>query len=194
MTDEQELDDSFDGNEDTNSDSGSDGQTGAPPQDKTATKDSGNSDARINGLMSNWQSEQAKNAQLTARIAELEGKSTSNGGNASAQSQDGAQANEFLELAREQARQSLFASDPRLAALGIEVTAIEGNSAKEMQASLGRLRGLIDKVETETKASTLRAHGLSPEISAGSSDKKLDFASMSDEEILKLGDRVLSGI
>lgn len=184
MDDEQELEDGFDENTETGEESGS-GEA-APPKAKTESKDSGTSDKRVNDLMGNWQKEQARANRLESELAELKKVQTGNGGTAEQTSQDASQANEFLELAREQARQSLYASEPRFAALGIEVTAIEGTSAKEMQASFSKLRGLIDKVEGSTRTQVLREHGMDPEISGGGSDKKRDFASMTDEEILAL--------
>lgn len=186
--DEDELqDDLHDGDED-NEDNGSGSDNSAPPSTSSDSKPDGK---RVNDLMSKWQSSEAEKAKLQARLDELEGQKTGNGGDQSAKQEPSAEINEFLDLARSQARQTLYASDPRLARYGIEVTAIEGTTAKEMQDSLAKVKALLDKVEGSARTSALREHGLSPEIGGGGSEKPLDFSSMSDKEILEAGDRVL---
>jgi hypothetical protein len=189
---DDQKDDLFDDNEGTDSDAGSadagDGDD-APPAAKKGKPESANSETRINDLMSKWQSEQAKNAQLEARLAALEA-GAGNGGESRSAERD-AETNEFLELAREQGRSALFASDPRFAQYGFEVTAIEGQSAKEMQASAARLRGVIEKVEGSARTNALREFGLSPEVTTGGRDKAFDPLTATDQEIAEMADRML---
>lgn len=194
----QDDDDLFDDETDSGSDAGSDesddASDDAPPADKKGTGKRTNWEKRVNDLMSKWQSAEAEKRRLKAELAELRGQAgTSNGGNASqgAPQVDPA-TNEFLELAREQARSSLFNSDPRLAQYGFEVTAIEGDSAKEMQASLKRLQGVLDKVEGSARQSVMKEFGLTPEVTFGGRDKGgYDPLTASDDEVLKMADRVL---
>ena len=193
--DKDTQDDLFDEDEGTDSDSGSgeessDDSDAAPPESTKGTKKAANSDKRVNDLMSKWQSAEAEKKRLAARIAELEGSGTSNGGENRSAPQS-AEANEFLELAREQARTSLFQSDPRLAQYGFEVSAIEGTSAKDMQASLKRLLSVVERVESSARSNALREFGLSPEVASGGRDKGFDPMTASDEEIAKMADRML---
>ena len=190
MEDEQDVNDGFNEDEGTGTDAGSGAESDAPPATGKGTKDSGNSDTRINDLMSKWQSEQSRANALEARLAALEGSGSGNGGNEGS-APAGDDLKEERELIRTAARQSLYASEPRLAQLGIEPDAIEGTTAAEMQASFKKLTGLLDKVEGSTRTKLVKELGLDPEIGTGGSEKPRDFASMSDKEILELGDRAL---
>lgn len=179
MTDEdKDLDKDLDEDlEDNTDDSGSDDS--APPDDQ---KPEDNSGKRINDLMSRAQKAEARAAKAEAALAKAAGESKGDQGGDVA----GGEPNEFVQFARENARNTLFASDPRLADYGLTADAISGETVAEMRASLVAQKKLIDGIESAARNKILREHGLDPEVSTGAaSEKTPDFASMSNEEFRK---------
>lgn len=175
---DDELQDQLDSDDDNDAtDSGSDDS--APPTDNAAApKDDGK---RVNDLMSKWQRAEAEKNRLAARLAALEGQ----GGG----SQDGdgdageSRLSEFEEFARENARNTLFASDPRLAAAGLTAEDIAGSTLSEMKASMAKHQKLIGGIESRMRNEILAQHGLDPDVATGAGSAETpSFSKMSDKE------------
>lgn len=165
--------------EDTSDDSGSD--KNAPPDDKTPEDNSGK---RINDLMSRAQKAEARAAKAEAALA-AKGEATAPTDKDDADGKSGS-GDEFVDFARENARTTLFNSDPRFTAYGLTAEAITGKTIAEMRQAFAAQKKLIDGIETAARQSVLREHGLDPEVSVGSaSEKAPDFTSMSQEEFEK---------
>lgn len=173
MDNEDEQNDLDLDNEDGLEDSEESADEGAP---STETPDSTESESkRVSDLMAMFNKEQAKTRRLEKQLAERQ---TAKPKNAKAES------DEFLSFAREQTRNTLFASDPRLAASGYEASDIAGDSPAEMRENLTKLTKVLDSVETKIRTEVLREYGFDPNVagSAGASTKLPDFGGMSDED------------
>jgi len=188
----QDDDDQFDqgdddpaDDDDNSQDSGSDNS--APPA--SGSDESGGK--RVNDLMSKWQSEQAR-----ANKAEAELKALKEGGSPEATKRRGVKsedkaASEFMEFARENARITLFNSEPKFAEFGLTPEAIAGSTVEDMKASAKAQLELLKTIETKARAAALQEHGLEPEAEGGQAEGKLpSFATMSDKEFADfLGER-----
>lgn len=176
--DNAELEDESNQDEDQDEDSGSDNS--APPDNKSA---SGGDDKRVNDLMSKWQAEQAKSANLQKEIDALKGKSKPAPKDKPAGDPvDNSQADEFVQFARESARKQLFDSEPRFAEYGLDVDAISGQTLSEMKAAAKAQLSLIDGIESRARNRILAEHGLDPDITTGQGEKPTSFSTMSDKE------------
>jgi hypothetical protein len=181
MSDEDKDLDNLDLDEDADAaDSGSDNS--APPAD---AKPDDNSEKRINDLMSKAQKAEARAAKAEAALkAAQSGEAPKDKDVADAKPAEGG--DEFVQFARENARNTLFGSDPRLADYGLTAESIGGETVAEMRASLAAQRKLIDGIESAARNKILREHGLDPEVSTGAaSEGAKDFAAMSNEEFKK---------
>lgn len=190
MADNEDLDLDFEDALDDEGDSGSDGADdndgteGAPPDDDNSESDEPES-KRVNDLMSNWQKEQARANRLQAELDALKAPKSKGRAKATAAPEE----NEFVQFAREQTRNTLYASDPRLAQYGIDVTAITGSTPAEMQASLNGHRKMIDSLESRIRNDVLREHGLAPDVvSDGTRERRTRGfdPNMSDADFEKL--------
>jgi hypothetical protein len=175
----------LDQDEDLEDDSASDGDSGsdnsAPPKDAAADKGSG--DKRVNDLMGKWQAEEARANKLQQELDAARGKApAADPKDKSADGEGSAPANEFLDFAREDARRRLFESEPKLAAAGLDSSAISGSTLGEMKDSLKRQKALVDGMESRLRGEVLKQHGLDPEVMAGSQEKVHGIAEMSDEK------------
>lgn len=183
MEDEEQVLDNELGAEDEqeNSDSGSDDS--APPKEEGSAD---KSEQRINDLMGKWQKEEAARKKAEAELAALRS------GQSGAQQGEGAGdvntgGDEFLQFARQQTRESLFNSEPRLAKYGFSADDIAGDSLTEMKASFTAHVKRINGMESLVRREILTQHGLDPEVSVsgGGTEKGTDFATMSDEDFEK---------
>lgn len=182
MEDDELLDDQADSDGDNDGDdSGSDNS--APPTDKPGAKDEGK---RVNDLMSKWQAEQARANRLERELATARG---GDSGSTGADTQGDAgndRVSEFEEFARENARITLFNSDPRLAEAGLQPGDIAGTTLAEMRASKDKHLKLIGGIEGRLRNRLLSEHGLDPEVATGAGTEQApSFATMSDEEFAK---------
>lgn len=173
--DEDELNDQLDADGDNDdADSGSDNS--APPKDESKPADESK---RINDLMSNWQKEQARANAAEARLKALESNQASGAGDAS----NSSDADEFREFARENARTTLFNSDPRLADYGLAPEDIAGTTLTEMRASMKKHLKLVDGIEGRARNKILAEHGLDPDVATGQgTEKPVSFSTMTDKE------------
>lgn len=183
MDDELLEDQLDDDNDASGGDSGSDNS--APP-DGEAQSDSADG-KRVNDLMSNWQREQARANKLERELQALRAASQGNTqGQGTPGGASGAELDEFKEFARENARTTLYSSDPRLAEYGLKPEDIAGSTLAEMRASVKKHQSLIDGIETRARNRILAEHGLSPEVATGASTESTPkFSEMSDEEFDK---------
>lgn len=175
---DKDLDQSLDGDADLDGDSGSDNS--APQGDASAGD--GKGDKRVNDLMSNWQREQARANRLQAELEALKGGKPAEGSKDASAGGDGQAAGEFIEFAREDARRRIFEQDARLAAYGLEASAIGGSTLAEMKASFAAQRKLIDGIESRARAAVLTEHGLDPEVVAGATERVKGIDAMSDKD------------
>lgn len=178
--DEDELqDDQLEGGQTPEGDaSGSDNS--APPSETPAPQADSK---RVDDLMSKWQSEQARANRLQK---ELDAARAGGGSQGAPQGDADGSMDEFREFARENARNQLFGSDPKLAAYGLKAEDITGSTIAEMRESLRKHQKLIDGVETQARNQILAEHGLSPEVATGASTENAPkFSQMSDEEFDK---------
>ena len=168
---EDSLDDTDQGDNDTDADS--DGDAGQGPD---AGQDGATDNKRISDLMSKWQKAEARAAKAEADLAKKGAQGAATGGNAG---------QEWLELFREQARDQIYRSDPRLAEYGIDPSSISGDTPAAMRESAALVIALVDKLETGVQDRVMKRHGLSPEVKSGPTSKGKSYADMSDEEIEK---------
>lgn len=185
--DDKELDndkfDDLDSGNDAAPESGSEGS--APPSPDQSGEKSG-SEKRINDLMSARDQATARANAAEARLAELEGKKTpASDGKTKNDAAPASAADQWAALLRDQARDQLFASDPRLAEYGIEKSLITGETPEEMKAALETQIKVVDSIETKARNKALAEHGLEPEVRGGSGEKPIDYASMSKEDFEK---------
>lgn len=163
--------DADDQDTDADSDEGPDGE---PAEDK---------DKRIRDLMSKWQKAEARAKALEAKVSKPKGApeaaADQGAGNGNPEAQ------QWIELMREQARETVYGSDPRFAEYGLDRGLIAGTTPAEMQASAKRLKELVDRLETNMRSSLLQSHGLSPEVKSGAPRKGKSFDSMSEDEFNK---------
>ena len=178
-----ELLSDIEGEEDTNEEtdqgasSDDDGDVDGSEESSGAEPEQGEG-KRINDLMSKWQK-----AESRAKKAEEER-------DALQQKGDGApDPKMWVELMREQARDTVYASDPRLARYGIEPSAIDGDTPQAMQASLSTLKGLIDRIETDASNRTLKKHGLTADVK-GKAAERGPVIPESDEDFEKLVEKI----
>lgn len=177
--DDLDLQDDLDDDTDTGSADGSDAGQDAPP----ASKPDGDGDKgadRVNDLMSKWQ-----RAEARAKRAEKALAATKQGGDRDAGDDMPPAVRQWVDAAREQAREQFHATDPRLAEYGIPSSSITGTTPDEMRASLKTYSNLIDGIETKVRRRLMTEHGLVAEQVGSSPQQDLDFASMSDAEFEK---------
>lgn len=166
----------------------SDGEDGAgadssgvkPPTepDQKAPEDS--KDKRISDLMSKWQSAEAKAAKLEKASKAAEGKGVKD------QSALSPEVQQWIELARGQARDQVYASDSRFSDFGLDRNSIVGDSPAELAESAKKMSSLFDQIETKMRESILKKHGLSPELKPSPRDSKAkSFGDMTSEEFEK---------
>jgi hypothetical protein len=175
MDEKDELEDQLDaGGDNEDADSGSDNS--APPKDES--KPVGES-KRINDLMSNFNREQARANAAEAKLKALESGQAGDAGDTS----NSSDADEFREFARENARTTLFNSDPRLAEYGLAPDDIAGTTLTEMRASMKKHLKLVDGIEGRARNRILAEHGLDPDVATGQgTEKPVSFSTMSDKE------------
>lgn len=183
---DQELDqfDDIDSGNDAAPESGSD--SSAPPS-PDQSGDQSNSQTRINALMSQAQKEEARANRAEAELARLKGTAPASGGKTKTDApvSTGSDAETWANLLRDEARNTLYNRDPRLAEYGIDKSAITGSTPEEMTASLEAQIKLVDAIETRARNKALVEHGLDPEVGGSSGEPARDFASMSKEEFEK---------
>jgi hypothetical protein len=144
-------------------------------------------DKRINDLMSKWQSEEAARKKAEAELARLT-KGAPKG--ASGAKEDVPPAvQQWIEVAKGQARDQIYASDPRFGELGLDRELISGSTPEEMRDSAKKLGGLLDTISTRIRADVLKKHGLSPEVKGTPAPKNKSVEQMSDEEFEKFYQR-----
>lgn len=156
----------------------------APPA--TDNDGSDTESKRINDLMSKWQASEAENARLKAQLDGGDAQPTK-GKRQRRQSED---QDQFMEFAREQARNTLFGSDPRLAKYGVAPDAITGTTPEEMRESFSRQQKLIDSLESKIRNEVLQQHGLDLGVAGGGRQENTpDFGKMSQDEFIKYIER-----
>lgn len=175
--------DLFDDTSDGTPGAGSDGgDAGAPPAGQDG-QDGSKDSKRISDLMSKWQ-------KAEARAKAAEGKLT--GSAAPAGAGDGnapptvaempPEVRAWLETAKDAARERVYNADPRFAKYGIDEALIDGETPDAMRAAAGRVKALIDGIETKARNDALAEFGLTPATAGGGSPKLGDVAAMSDKE------------
>lgn len=184
---DQEFDDldGLDGDDPAGSGSGGEGSA---PQGEAGAD--GTSEARINDLMSKWQTEEARANRLQAALDAAKPKDAGAKDDGGQVDPKQAELDEYVSLARESYRQSLYEREPRLREYGLEPTAISGANAAEMQKSFEAHRKLLDTVESKARNAVLREHGLSPELGGGAASQPVDYSSMSKDDFEKAVARV----
>lgn len=175
MDDDELQDDQLDTDGDNEgADSGSDNS--APPENEPAAQAESK---RVNDLMSKWQSAQAENARLKAQLA-ASGKGP---GEDAQESGTNDRINEFEEFARDNARITLFNSDPRLAQNDLKPEDITGSTLAEMRASFSKHQKLIAGMEGRMRNRILAEHGLDPDVATGASTEAVpSFSKMTDKQ------------
>lgn len=147
----------------------------APP----ASQDSSDTESkRIRDLTSKWQKAEAARAKAEAALAKSRSKQEP--------AQSNAQADEFMDFAKEHARNTLYASDPRFSKYGIGVEDITGDTPAQMQASVARQRKMIDTLESAIRNEVMLEHGLDADVTSTSTNSIPDIGGMSQEDFQKL--------
>jgi hypothetical protein len=174
--DEDELQDGqADGQDgDKGTDSGSDNS--APPTNEPAGKDDSK---RVDDLMSMFNREQARANRAEAALAAATGGQGTKDDDTNGD--DGLE--EFKAFARETARNTLFDSDPRLAAAGLTADDIAGSTLSEMKESVSKHQKVVSGIEGRLRNQILAEHGLSPEVQTGAgTEEGPSFSKMSKKE------------
>ncbi len=167
---QEDLLDTDGDNEDSADESGS-----APPQTESKPEDESK---RVNDLMGKCQAEQARANKLEAQL-----KAADSGDEGTQGNESDADLESFKDFARENARITLFNSDPRLVEYGLAPEDIAGSTLEQMQASVKKHQKLVGGIEGRARNKILAEHGLDPEVATGaSSEKAPTFSTMSDKE------------
>lgn len=183
MDPDEDLDlDEQDQDDDTGSPDAGDG-SGAPPAGNAGPKKS-NEAKRIEDLMSKWQTAEAENARLKSQL-EGKGPQGEPGGEQIPEA-----VRQWMNAAKDAARDRFFNSDPRFAEYGIDLSLIEGEDPDAMKASAARIKSLIDAVESKARERVLRDHGIEADVQGSAPAPKVDFATMDDETFDKYVGRV----
>lgn len=177
------LDDDIDGLSGSDSDEGQDAPGTDGAQDGA---DKAKKRTREDDLMSKWQSEQAKNERLQKELVRLQGTKSTQGAVPP-------EVQQWMDAAKDAARERFYETDPRLAEYGIPASAITGNTPDEMRASVKGYRDLIDSVETKARNKVLAEHGIVAESVGSSRFDDQDLVGMSDKDFDKLVNQVTGG-
>lgn len=168
--------------DDAQQESDSDEEDDAPSAEAASAKIE--SDKRVADLMSKWQKSDAENAKLKAQITKSNTKNSSEDS-----STDTAQANEFMDFAREHARNTLYATDPRLAKYKIPVESVSGSTPDEMRRSLEAQVKVVAAMETQIRRDIMIEHGIDAEVVSGKGGSELNIAQLSEKEFAALIER-----
>ena len=172
LDNEEELDD-------LGESAGAESTDDAPPA--TDNDGSETESKRIRDLMSRADKAEARANQLEAQ---LKGKGSTK------RSKDKAETDEFMELVREQSRNQLFSSDPRLAEYGLKPSVIAGNTPEEMRASFDQYKSLLDAIVSKVRNQVLVEHGLDAGVTGSGKGQELpDFSAMPAKDFKALMDR-----
>jgi len=174
MTDETtDNDNELELDGDNDADSGSDNS--APPETSgTPASES----KRVNDLMSNWQKAEARAKRAEAALAAA---AAPQGGDAQTGAAD-SRISEFEEFARENARTTLYNSEPRFAKYEVEAGEIAGSTIAEMRASFAKVQKRIERMESLARSAVLQEHGLDPQVVSGAGEELPSFTTMSDKD------------
>lgn len=118
---------------------------------------------RVNDLMSKWQKAEERNKKLEAQ---LKAAATPDG-----TPDPSSDPKVWVQYMREQARDQIYASDPRFAQYGIEPSAIEGETPDSMRASATRWGTIMDKIESDASSKSLKKAGLTAAAQGGAATK-----------------------
>lgn len=158
---------------------GNDSDAGQGPDQDAPADD--NKDKRINDLMSKWQKAEARAKELEAKLPKPDA-----GGAKDKPAEISGEVQQWIESARAQARDQVYASDPRFAEYGLDRGSITGATPAEMADSARKMTELFDQLESKVQQSVLRKHGLSPEVkSSPAGGKTKSYSEMSQEEFEK---------
>ena len=139
---------------------------------------------RIDDLMSKWQKSEARNKKLTEQL-----KNAAKPDGAPDPSDD---PKVWVDYMRQQTRDTIYGSDPRFAAYGIEPSAIEGDTPDSMRASATRWGTIMDKIESDASSKTLKKAGLTASAQGGAATKG-PVIPESDEDFEKLVQQAKDG-
>ncbi len=154
---------------------------------KAGTADS----KRISDLTSKWQKAEAR---AKAAEAKLKPETPPTGaGEGSAPSAVPPEIAQWLETARDGARERIYNMDPRFAEYGVEQALIDGDSPDAMRQNQSRVKAVIDVVETKVRNKVLAEHGLTPAASGSTAPKLGDISSMDSKEFEALVSRAKTG-
>jgi hypothetical protein len=138
-------------------------------------------DKRISDLQSKADAETARankaEAALKARLANKD-----NVADPAAQA--------MMQELREASLDAIYGENPVLKQYGIERSLIEGSTRAELRESASSVVALIKSVSTRVRNETLTEHGLKAEPAGSTREQPRDYASMKDEDFLKLLDSI----
>lgn len=134
-----------------------------PAEPEGEAVNAGDDQKRVNDLMSKWQKAEARANAAEAREQVLVTAAAAAPGG----TPDVGNPEQWIALLREQARDQIYRSDPRLARYGIEASAIQGGTPDQMRASLASQAVLIDRIEGQVSSDVLKKHGLNPDLKGG---------------------------
>lgn len=99
----------------------------------------------------------------------------------------------WVAASKDNFRDDLFRSDPRLANLGFEPALIQGSTPAEMRQSFTSLQGTVNRMESGIRNQVLVEHGLEPVPGSGERATAVNFKTMPTDEFNKIVDKALQG-
>lgn len=177
-------------------DTGDEGETGTGSDGGDADalptgqdlKDGSKDSKRINDLMSRAQKAEARAEKAEKTLKAAGSKSSdADAGNAAPPAVIPPEIAQWLETAKDAARERIYNADTRFAKYGLDLALVDGEKPDEMRSAASRLSATIDVIESKVRNEVLVEHGLTPAAAGGSTAPKMgDIATMSDEEFEKL--------
>jgi hypothetical protein len=169
----------------------------AEDKNEAGEEDRGNEKSESDALRE-WQSKadkaEARANKAEQALARLQRQQSSGGERkATAPASSSSSDDAWVAASKDNFRDDLFRSDPRLEALGFDPSLIQGATPAEMRQSFVSLQGTVDRMETGIRNRVLVEHGLEPVPGSGDRATGVNYRTMPDDEFRKVMDRALQG-
>jgi len=103
------------------------------------------------------------------------------------------QVQEWIVAAQSRTRETLYESNPKFKAFGIDPTLISGDTPAEMTASAKSLSEFVETLEGTVRDSVLKEHGFDPAPKASAAMGRKDFNAMDTKEFDAIVEEALRG-
>lgn len=144
-----------------------------------------------------WQSKadkaEARANRLERELDELRRTQSVEGSSSTAKPKADGSEDPWVAASKDNFRDDLYRSDPRLKALGFDADLIQGSTPAEMRKSLASLQGSVDRMESGIRNRVLAEHGLEPVPGSGERATGVNYRTMPTDEFNKLVEKQMQG-